>query len=149
MINEQHINDHIFIGGALEEGDASALQERGFGTVISLLTTDEPGFHEEESVKSTGMDYVSIPVSPDVIDDAAAMRFSQEVASSAAPVYVHCKGGGRAGIMTLLHLATQSGWSLQHALEEGEKLGVKIGADSPYRPFFESFLQRHSAGERQ
>jgi protein tyrosine phosphatase (PTP) superfamily phosphohydrolase (DUF442 family) len=75
-------------------------------------------------------------------------RFSQAVDRSDGPVAVHCKGGGRAGVLTLLHLAVMNGWNRQEAFEVAQKMQVKIGPDSPYREFFEGYIQRHSAGER-
>jgi uncharacterized protein (TIGR01244 family) len=149
MINEQPFPDQITIGGAPDSAAIEDLKARGFTTIINLRTPDEPNYAQEESeVEGAGLDYAAIPISPTLIDDIAVARFSGAVTSSAGPVAVHCKGGGRAGVMSLLHLAVTHGWSLEHALEEGERLGVKIAADSPYRQFFESYIQRHSAGER-
>jgi len=118
--------------------------------VVNLLTPDEPNYGQEElDVENTGMTYAAIPTSPDLLDDIAMARFSQAVDRSDGPVAIHCKGGGRAGILTLLHLAVMHGWNRERAFEEAEKMNVKIGPDSPYREFFESYIQRHSAGERE
>jgi hypothetical protein len=51
--------------------------------------------------------------------------------------------------MVLLHQAIDHGWSLAKALEEGDRLGIAPGENSPYRAFFESYIRRHSAGERR
>ncbi len=149
MLNEQQINDQITIGGKPDANEIQDLKKRGFKTIVNLLTPDEPGYAgEEREVEDAGLTYASVPVSPALLDDAAMARFTGAITSSDGPVAVHCKGGGRAGIMTLLHLAVNGGWTLQHALDEGEKMGVKIGPDSPYRAFFEDYMRRHSAGER-
>ena len=149
MLNEHQISKDLLIGGRPEAADIEDLQQRGFRTIINLQTPDEPGALEEERlVENSGLTYSHIPVSPALLNDAAVARFSQAVASSDGPVAVHCKGGGRAGVMSLLHLGVQNGWSVQQALEVGEQLGVKLGSDSPYREFFEAYLRRHSAGER-
>ena len=148
MQNQTKINEKITIGGALEAGDAQKLHDEGFKTVISLLTADEENPSEKADVESVGLDFESVPVAPDLLDDVAVARFSQEVESSDGPVYVHCKSGGRAGVMTLLHLGVKHGLSLEETLKMGEKFDAKVGEDSPYRAFFESYLQRHSAGER-
>lgn len=149
MLNEQKINDKITIGGKLTPEDMEDLKARGFRTIVNLMTPDEMGqAHEEREVEDRGLTYASIPVAPNLLDDIAVTRFSQAIDSSDGPVAVHCKGGGRAGIMTLLHLGVTKGWSLERTLQEAEAMGAKIGPDSPYRPFFESFIRRHSAGER-
>jgi len=149
MVNEQKINDKITIGGLLAPGDADELKARGFSAVINLVTPDEPGYNEKHQVEDAGMDYASIPVAPPIVDDSTIERFIQQVESSEGPVAIHCKGGGRAGLMTLLYLSITHGWTLERAYEEGKKLDVKIGNDSPYREFFENAIKRHSAGERE
>ena len=148
MLNEQKITDKISIGGALRDGDAQDLESRGFSTVVNLMTPEESNDGEEELVKGVGLDYAPIPISPATLDDITVARFLQAVESSDGAVAVHCKGGGRAGMMTLLLLGIEHGWTLEKTLEEGEKLKIKIGADSPYRAFFESYIRRHSSGER-
>ncbi len=148
MLNEQKITDKISIGGALRDGDAQDLENRGFKTVVNLMMPDEAHDGEEELVKGVGMTYAPIPVSPATLDEITAARFAQAIDSSDGPVAVHCKGGGRAGLMTLLHLAITHGWSVDKALEEGEKMKITVPADSPYRAFFEGYIKKHSAGER-
>ena len=148
MLNEQKINDRITIGGALLDGDAQTLEDRGFSTVVNLMMPEESNDGEEELIKGVGLDYAPIPVSPATLDEITVARFLQAIESADGPVAVHCKGNGRAGIMALLYLAMDNGWTVQHALEEGEKLNIKIGNDSPYRTFFESYIRAHSGGER-
>lgn len=147
MLNEQKITDDISIGGALRDGDAQDLENRGFKTVVNLMTPDESNDGEEELVKGVGMTYAPIPVSPTTLDDITVARFLQAVESSDGPVAVHCKGGGRAGLMALLALSIEHGWPLEQTFQEGEKMGIKVEANSPYRAFFESYIKRHSAGE--
>ena len=148
MLNEQKITDNISIGGALRDGDAQDLENRGFKTVVNLMMPEESSDGEEELVKDVGLTYAPIPVSPPTLDDITVARFLQAIESSDGPVAVHCKSGGRAGLMALLALAVEHGWSLDNARKEGEKMGIKIANNSPYRAFFENYIQRHSAGER-
>lgn len=148
MLNEQKITDHLSIGGALRDGDAQDLENRGFKTVVNLMMPEESSYGEEELVKGVGLTYAPIPTSPATLDDITVARFLQAIESSDGPVAVHCKGGGRAGLMTLLALAIEHGWSLDQTFEEGEKMSIKIESNSPYRSFFESYIKRHSAGER-
>ena len=152
MLNERQVTPEITIAGQVSKGDIEAAHDAGFRTVINLRTEDEEGVNpdEERLVEGAGLSYAAIPVSPETLDDAAVERFSQAIASEgAAPVLVHCKGGGRAGVMTLLHLAIEHGWSLDATLRYGAEHGNLAPAESsPYRAFFESFIRRHSAGER-
>ena len=148
MLNEQKITDKISIGGALRDGDAQDLENRGFKTVINLMMPEESNDGEEELVKGVGMTYAPIPVAPNTLDDITVARFLQTIESSDGPVAVHCKSGGRAGMMALLALAIENGWGLDKTLEEGENMKIVIAADSPYRAFFEGYIKKHSAGER-
>ncbi len=149
MQNEQQFSDKITIGGRPDTAEIEKLHARGFKTIINLMTPDEPGFAGEElAVENTGMTYSSIPIAPKLLDEAAMARFSQAIESSDGPVAVHCKSGGRAGVLSLLHLAVSHGWNRETALREAQEMGVKIGPESPYRAFFESYIGRHSAGER-
>ncbi len=149
MQNEQKINDQITIGGRPDAAAIEDLKARGFKTIVNLLTEDEPGFATEElDVENAGLSYASIPTSPALLDDIAIDRFRQAIASSDGPVAVHCKSGGRAAMMTLLYLAVSGGWTLAETDAKGETMGLKLAPDSPYRPLVESYIHRHSAGER-
>ncbi len=141
-------NDKISVGGELEAEDAQQLHDEGVRTVIDLRTTDEIDLLEKEWVEGVGLDYESLPTAPTLLDDVAVARFIQEVDSSNGPVYIHCKAGGRAGIMALLHDAVTHGWTIEKTMQIAEEKGVKLGDDSPYRSIVEDYLTRHSAGER-
>ena len=145
------ITDTISIGGQPDENDIQALQDQGFRTIVNLRTPGEEGYRESEEreVEGKGLTYAAIPTSPELLDDLAMQRFTGAVATTdATPVYVHCAGGGRAGILALLHLAVTNGWTLEEALAAGHELGITFKEDSPYRAFFEDYIKRHSAGER-
>jgi uncharacterized protein (TIGR01244 family) len=152
MLNERQVTPEITIAGQVSESDIQAAHDAGFRTIINLRTADEEGANpdEERLVESSGLSYAAIPVSPETLDDRAVERFSQAIASEGGtPALVHCKGGGRAGVMTLLHLAIENGWSLEETLRHGKEHGdLAPSESSPYRAFFESFIRRHSAGER-
>lgn len=141
-------NNKISIGEALGAEDAQALHDEGVRTVIDLRTSDEINPTEKTWVEGVGLDYESLPTSPTLLDDAAVARFIQEVDSSDGKVYVHCKMGGRAGIMALLHDAVGGGWTIEKTMQVAEEKQIKLGDDSPYRSFVEDYLVRHSAGER-
>lgn len=152
MDNLKQITKEISIAGQPSPQDIEDAHQNGFRTVVNLRTPDEPGFlaDEERQVESLGLTYASIPVSPDTLDDVAVARFSQALESiDGTPALIHCRSGGRAGIMTLLHLAVTHGWTLHKALEEGQKMGDIAPKDgSPYRAFFETYIREHSVGER-
>jgi cytochrome b6-f complex iron-sulfur subunit len=150
-MNERKISDTITVTSQPSAEELKTLAERGFRTVVNLRTANEPGLLEDEEqlAHDAGLNYAWIPTAPAILDDASVARFIQVIDSAGGqPALVHCKGGGRAGIMALLHEAVRHGWSVAQTLEEGAKLGIAPASDSPYRAFFEGYLRRHSAGER-
>lgn len=151
-MNDRKITSEITIGGQPTADDIRELAAAGYRTVVNLRTPDEAGILPDEKVEveHANLNYSAIPVAPDILDDITVQRFSQAVSSiDSQPAYVHCKGGGRAGVMTLLHLAIEHGWSLEQTLKEGERLGgIGPSATSPYRAFFEEYIRRHSPAER-
>jgi uncharacterized protein (TIGR01244 family) len=151
-MNQREIVKGLTIAGQPSAEDIARLRDEGFRTIVNLRLPDDEGILEDEEhiVEGSGLNYAAIPVSPKVVDDLAVMRFSQAISSTdSQPALIHCGSGGRAGIMLLLHMAIEHGWSLERALEEGKKLGDLAPSEtSPYRPFFESYIKRHSAGER-
>lgn len=152
MDNFRQVTDDIAISGQPSPEDLDALKAQGFRTIVNLRTDDEPGLldDEEREVESRALNYAAVPVSPALLDDVAVARFSQELESiDGKPALVHCRSAGRAGMMVLLHMAVQNGWSVQKALQTGKEMGdLAPNETSPYRAFFEDYVRRHSAGER-
>lgn len=151
MKNLRQIAPNLFIAGQPTEEELADIPSTGFRTVINLRTADEEGVvaNEERLVETAGLNYAAIPITPQTINDVAVHRFIQAVDSEdAPPVVAHCGSGGRAGIMMLLHLAIDYGWSVEQTLSEGEKLGIAPGPNSPYRNFVEDYIRRHSPAER-
>lgn len=150
MNNEKMLDEGLLITGQPTPDDIEQLRKRGVREVINLRGVDEQDFWEGEkaAVEGAGMDYSNIPISPSILDDTAVSRVHQAIESAGGLAVLHCQGGGRAGIMGLLHLAVKHGWGIEHALGEGQKRGVEVKEDSPYRAFFERYLKDHSPEER-
>ena len=122
MKNLKQITSDLWISGQPTADELSNVGER-FRTVVNLRTADENGVlpDEERLVEGAGLNYAPIPVTPVSLTDADVERFSQAVSSAdATPALIHCQGGGRAGVMTLLHLAIANGWTLQRTLEAAQ-----------------------------
>jgi len=151
-MNQREIIEGISIAGQPTAEDIARLRDEGFKTIVNLRLPEDNGILEDEEhiVEGSGLNYAAIPVSPTVVDDLAVQRFSQAIYDKESrPALIHCGSGGRAGIMLLLHLAIEHGWSVERTLEEGAKLGDLAPSEtSAYRPFFEGYIKRHSAGER-
>lgn len=152
MENEQQITPEITVSGQPTVEELANLREQGFQNVINLRVPGEPESVDEEEriVEGAGLNYAPIPISPELLDEAAADRFGQSLDSvGGTPALIHCKGGGRAGVMTLMYLAVKKGWTVEEALEEGQRFGIGPSAGSPYREFFEHYIKLRSPGERR
>lgn len=152
MKNACQITDNILVAGQPKDDELRKLAENGYKTVVNLRSDEESGILDNEGriAESAGLNYASIPVSPNTLTETKVGRFLQTLATKdALPAVVHCGGGGRAGIMVLLHLAITQKWSLQQALEQGEEMGIAPSPGSPYRKYFEDYIRQHSAGERR
>jgi len=152
MKNASQITENILIAGQPKDSELQQLHEKGYKTVINLRGEEECGAigNEERIVEDAGLNYASIPISPSNLNETKIGRFLQALATKdALPAVVHCGGGGRAGIMVLLHLAITQKWSVQQALAQGEEMGIAPSPGSPYRKYFEEYVRSHSAGERR
>lgn len=150
MNNEKMLDEQLIVTGQPAPADIEELRRRGVREVVNLRGVDEEGYWDGEkaAVEGAGIDYSNIPISPSALDDLAVARVHQAIETAGGTAVLHCQGGGRAGIMGLLHLAVKHGWGIQQALDEGQKRGVEWKDDSPYRAFFEDYLRRHSPAER-
>jgi uncharacterized protein (TIGR01244 family) len=141
MINQQQYTPHLTIGGRPDDGEFAGLKKQGASTIVSFLTPDEAEYAgEEAAARAAGLEFVSIPVTPDTLSTEKVESFCRAVEQAPGAVVAHCKGGGRASVMAILALAKAHHWSLEQTLQEGEKRGAKVGPDSPYRNFVESYF---------
>lgn len=104
------------------------LAREGFRSVVNLRTPGEKDeilspSEEGEVARGHGLEYVSIPVSPQDMNEATAERFDREVARLPGPVAVHCASGRRAGLFTFLSIARSEGLSGDAAAAKAEAMG--------------------------
>ena len=150
------VTDDIFIGGQPSETDLNAIKAKGFKSVINLRAPSEDSIlkpeKEESKVREVGLEYVNIPVTKETMSDETVKRVSQkikELKREKAPVFVHCGSGRRAGVMTLLHLAVENGWTVEEAFEKAQSLGFDCESEPQLKKFFEGYIKRHSTGEKR
>lgn len=97
----------------------------GFRTVINLATPTEPGVKEEEEVvRSLGLRYVSVPVTPQSFSPADVEAVEKVLDDPAAlPILLHCGSSNRVGAV-LAVIEVRKGRALDEAIEEGRKAGL-------------------------
>ncbi len=145
------VTEDIFIGGQPSNSDLYALKAKGFGSIINLRSPSEESIlnpeEEEAKARELGIEYMNIPVIKEKIGDESVSKVSDAIKrlkETKAPVFVHCASGKRAGAMTLLHLATENGWSASQAFEQAQSLGFDCQSEPELKNFFEGYIERHS-----
>ncbi|QCG99116.1 phosphatase (plasmid) [Azospirillum sp. TSA2s] len=121
-------------------GRVEELAREGYRSVVNLRAPGEQGeilspSEEGEIARRHGLEYVSIPVSPQDMNEAMAERFEREVSRLPGPVAIHCASGKRAGLFTFLHVARTEGLSGEEAVAKAEAMGFQF-ANPDTKAFF-------------
>ena len=120
------VDSRLYRGGKPTEEGIRLLKETGITTVISLQGPSKERNREEVLVESSGMNFISIPMSvyrrP---SDEAVMKFMETVLNPEnQPVFVHCAGGrDRTGTLVAVYRVLVYGWGPKQAYEEAKKYG--------------------------
>ena len=144
-MNKKAMGPEMAIGAQPTVDDLKQLKNEGFRSVINLRRSDEPSpldpQREAQEVRSLGMEYEHIPVSPQNLETSQAEQFSEAMRTLPKPVFVHCQGGTRAFAFALMHLGREKGWTGGLAFQEGERAGFEC--ESPdLKQFVSSQLDR-------
>ncbi len=114
--------------GRLQATDIPLLQSAGVREVIDLSADSEtPAFDEAAAVRTAGMVYHHLPIrGAGDLDDAHVARFNQLLADAGdKPTLVHCASGNRVGAMIALRAARFGGQSVEAAVAEGRRWGLR------------------------
>ena len=114
--------------GHLQAGDLPALQSAGVRTVIDLSVDSEtPDFDEAAAIQRAGIAYHNLPIhGVGDLDAAHVARFDRLLADAGTSrTLVHCASSNRVGAMIALRAATIQGQSIEAALAEGRRWGLK------------------------
>lgn len=119
---------NIATAGRLEAKDIAVIAQAGVRHVIDLrLDSETADFDEAVAVRAAGMQYHNLPIrgAEDLTPDNAA-RFDRLIVEvGAAPTLVHCSSSNRVGALAALRAAWVQGQSLDAALAEGRRWGLK------------------------
>jgi uncharacterized protein (TIGR01244 family) len=138
------VTDRITIADQPTEAELASLSAEGYVGVVNLRHDGEPEqplspAAEGETVRALGLDYLHQGVGGAPLSDQAVAAVSEFLDRHAdGRVLVHCRKGGRAAALTLLHLARKQGWSPSETLARGEAMGLKI--EGGLRTVIEQYL---------
>jgi uncharacterized protein (TIGR01244 family) len=143
------VTPNLTIADQPDEADLAALAAQGCIAVVNLRTAGEPeqplGPAEEgDAVRNLGMDYLHQPVGSDPLTPegvGAVLDFLD--AHVGGPVLVHCRKGGRAAALVLLHQARARGWPASEVFERGRALGLNV--EGPLRAKIEQYLAQNQS----
>ncbi len=127
MANAGQPLEGVATAGQPDREQLERLAEAGYKTVIDLRTPGEPrGFDEPEIVGRAGMEYVSIPVGHEDIDDGAFDRFRELMADQGRrPVLVHCSSANSVGALLIPYLILDEGNSPEDARDIAARVGLR------------------------
>ncbi len=119
---------NIAAAGRLQAKDIPVIAKAGVRHVIDLTVDSEtPDFDEAVVVRSAGMRYENLPIrgAEDLTPDNVA-RFDRLITEvGTVPTLVHCSSSNRVGAMAALRAAWIQGQSVEAALEQGRRWGLK------------------------
>ncbi len=126
------ITPTIAIAGQPTEDDLRALKKAGYAGIVNLRNDGEPdqpltAAAEGKFAWSLGLDYLhqgfgGAPFTPEAVDSVC--QFLDQHADG--KVLVHCRSGGRAAALVLLHQARVHGWKPSEALAKGKAMGLEV-----------------------
>ena len=139
----------IGTGGQVTNEGIRQLAEKGYRAVINLRDAGE-GVDletEQKSVEAAGMAYYAVPLSGTAPDPAQAEKFLDLMKSlDRKKVFVHCATANRVGSLMLIKRVVQDGLSLDEAVAEALRIGLK---SDTLKQFALDIIARHlPAGQK-
>ena len=126
--NYTRVRPGLAVAGKPSPSALAHLKEQGFKTVIDLRQESEGLADEKASVEGQGLRYVSVPMTSASFSLADALKVKGVLDDPASgPVLLHCASANRAGGVFAV-IEAKSGKSLEQAIDEGRKAGLKSDA---------------------
>jgi protein tyrosine phosphatase (PTP) superfamily phosphohydrolase (DUF442 family) len=106
----------------------SWLKSEGFKTIVNLLPESQADMAEGSEVRRAGMDYISLPMTPETLDAEAVRKFNEIIDDAARrPIYLHDSTGELTGAMWYLHAVLVD----KLADTSARRLAARIGLEDP------------------
>jgi uncharacterized protein (TIGR01244 family) len=145
MLFERAITKQITIGDQPDEADLARLKAEGYTGVVNLRNDGEPeqplsASVEGERVRALGMNYLPMGVGGSPLTEVGVESVCDFI-DAQGKVMVHCRKGGRAAAIVLIHQARANDWSAAEAAAKGRGLGLEV--DGGLRSIVENYLDDH------
>jgi uncharacterized protein (TIGR01244 family) len=147
-MNSRTISAHVAISDQPTEDDLRSLKDEGYVGIVNLRHDGEPEqplgtAAEGEKVRALGLDYLHYGVGGAPLSDQGVTAVSDFLEGHAdGKVLVHCRKGGRAAALVLIHEAKKRGWKANEAVAKGQAMGLQV--DGGLRLIVEQYLTQHA-----
>ena len=142
--NFLQVTPQFCTGGQPRPDHFARLKADGVKAVLNLRQPSEHRADEERAaVEAAGLKYFNVPVNYQNPTDASVdefLRITDE--ASNRPMFIHCTAAIRVGAYWAIRRALRDGLSVEAALEEGRKVGMKEA------PHLEEFARRAIAARK-
>jgi uncharacterized protein (TIGR01244 family) len=132
MNNLRAISPKLAVADQPTEADLDTLKKEGYTGVVNLRNDGEPEQPlsteaEGDRVRSLGMDYLHVGVGGAPLGEQGVAAFGSFLDRHASEkVLVHCRKGGRAAAMVVLHRALSEGWPSSDIATKAQALGLPL-----------------------
>jgi uncharacterized protein (TIGR01244 family) len=143
------ITPNITIGDQPSAVDLKSLKNEGYVGVVNLRNDGEPEqplstTAEGEQVRALGMDYLHYGVGSAPLTEQGVSSVLDFLDSHASgKVLAHCRKGGRAAALVLLHQAKANGWKPDEVFARGQAMGLSV--EGGLRTLVENYLREHAS----
>ena len=148
ILNATSPEPGILFGGQPTAAQLEKLAAAEYKTVIDLRATSEDrGYDEAAVAKAAGLDYVSIPVTEETLQEAKTLdQFIKVFNETDKPVLVHCGSGTRVASVYYAWLVSEKKMSREEALAKAKEEGLRR---ETYIPTINDYLdQKKNDGGR-
>lgn len=146
IYNFKKFSDTLYTAGMPTAEQLKDAVNYGVKTVINLAphTVSDALPDEEKIVKTSGMEYINIPVVWDVPTEENLIKFMNIMDSlTNKTVFVHCQANFRASSFVTMYRVLRKGWKSNEALDAMHE--VWNDADFPiWKEFIEEILEKEN-----
>jgi uncharacterized protein (TIGR01244 family) len=143
------ITPRITVADQPDESDLKSLAAEGYVGVVNLREPGEPDqplqpAAEGEHVRALGLDYLHQPVGGAPLTEetvGSVLRFLDD--HDPGKILLHCRKGGRAVALVLLHQARANGWSPAETFDKGREMGLNV--EGKLREKVETYLAQKTS----
>lgn len=132
------IEDDLYIGPQPSEEDLVEAKRRGVKTVIDFRLPNETATDNESLAKSSGLDYVNIPVNKTDLSIDQLNELDKIMQERERPFLIHCGTGARAAMLLSLVKAQKNQWSAERTFDEARSMGFDIQGSPDFSAFVRS-----------